>query len=467
MKKIVVTLMCALLATSLVACSKTPSGNTSTGSETSSDTYLSETGLGDGIDNITGDPATITDVGTAEAVLMDTGDYKITLEEKYAKYTKKETGYNDGMLFSIIVENNTDKTVSFCFKDIKINGEEMLLTEAAELLEIYGTETAANDTTFAGLLVPFQSLYASETTTIESISFVTEIYPVVGNYGELGELLYTSEEITFETIKDYCGDDDEDDEDDEDEEDRDNGYTYNEVTVEEQVLVDDSLLKICTTGDITYEEGYAQKIGLTIENKTDTDLMIISDYVAVNGYNQTTYLWQNVPAGEIAETSIDLLYYDLMLSHIDTIATVEFVIEVGIVDAIIYDPIVIETSAAGYEQPFEFEGTTIYNENGLEIIALDNVYDIERFIGPVFIFVNNTGGDIRTNFENVTINGITVENQGHSRLPSGFYNIRLMDYSDDMYENDIETLDEFECTLTVYSENFEKLLDAEPVSISY
>lgn len=466
MKRIVVILMCTVLATSLVACIKTPDTSSSSGdigNNSVSDTAVDDT-LGDGIDDITGDPTTITDVGTKEEILLNTDDYRIILDEKEAQYVKKETGQYDGMLFSFTIENNTDQKVSFCFKNIKINGEEMLLTEATALTQRYGTETSANDSTFAGLLVPFQSLYASEISTIESISFVAEIYPVVGQYGELGELLYTSEELTFHPIPGYTEDDDWDDEEDEDEDD---GYTYTEVTIEEQVLVDDDLLKISTTGDITYEEGYAQRIGLAIENKTDNDLMINSRYIAVNGYTQTTYLFFSVPARETLDTSIDLFYYDLMMCNIDTIATVEFAFELGMLDTISYGPITIETSAADYEQPFDFDGTTVYNENGIEVIALDEISELYDFVGPVFIFINNTGADIRTNFENVTINGISVSNEGESHLPSGMYSIRLLDYSDDMYDNNIDSIDEFACELTIYGENFEILADGEPISIAY
>ncbi len=470
MKKIVVTLMFALLATSLVACQKLtppeldPNLNTGDTSSSDNDSYVIP---GDGIDNLTGDPSSIVEVGVKETMLLDTADYKVTLDDRPAKYSKDDE-YNFAMIFRTTAENYTDQTVSFCITDIKINGKDMQDTESSALHEKYGTQVSPEDLDYPSILIPFQSLYAADITTVETISFVIEVYPVIGAYGELGELLYASEEVTIETIVGYEGADfEDDDEEDADDEDKDDGYTYTEVTVEEKVLVDDELLKITTTGDITYEEGYAQKIGLTIENKTGSDLMIISRYVAVNGYNQTSYLWHNVPAGETLDTSIDLLYYDLMLSNIDTISTIEFVIDVGLTNPVTYDPIIIETSAKGYEQPFDFDGTTIYNENGVEVIALDETSDIYDFNGPVFIFINNTGGDIRTNFENVTINDISVSNEGHSRLPSGMYSVRLLDYSHDMYEYDIETIDEFACTLTIYSENFEKILDAEPITITY
>ncbi len=466
MKKIVVTLMCALLATSLVACGKTSADPTA--STDPDNTYVSETGLGDGIDNITGDTSTITPVGVAKAILLDETDYKITLDDKPAKYTKKETGYNDGMLFSLTIENNTDQNVSFCFKDIKVNGEEMLLTEGAALSEMYGTEVSANDSGFAGLLVPFQSLYASEITTIENVSFIVEVYPVTGSYGEFGELLYASDEITFETIEGYEGEGYSDDEEEDDEdEDFASSYTYTEVTLEEQILLDDSNLKISTTGDITYEEGYAQRIGLSIENKTDSDLMIQSEYIQVNGYSQTTYLWVTVPANDTLETSIDLLYYDLMLSKIDTIATVEFVISVGIGRDYVYDPITIETSAADYEQPNEFEGTTIYNDNGIEIIALDCVYEFEYFTGPVFYIHNQSGSRIDIRMENVTINGIPVSKGGESHLADNMYHVRCSDYSGDMYENNIDTIDEMTFDLTIYDDSFKTIVDGESISISY
>ncbi|MBQ7765768.1 MAG: hypothetical protein IJ397_02865 [Lachnospiraceae bacterium] len=470
MKKIVVTLMLTLLATSFVACQKlTPDEldpNLNTGNTSNSDN-VSDGMPGDGIDDVTGDSASIVEVGVAETVLLDTAEYKITLDDTAAKYSKDDK-YNNAITFSTTAENFTNQKVAFCFTNVKINGKDMQDTEVSALREIYGTEVDANSHSYPGIFIPYQSLYVADVTTVETISFVIEVYPVIGSYGELGELLYSSDEVTIETIVGYEGADfEDDDEEDYKDEDKDDGYTYTEVTVEEKVLVDDELLKICTTGDITYEEGYAQKIGLTFENKTGGDLMITSRYIAVNGYNQTTYLMFSIPAGETLNTSIDLFYYDLMMSNIDTIATIEFAFDAGMIDAVTYGPITIETSAAGYEQPFDFDGTTIYNENGVEVIALDETSDIYSFNGPVFIFINNTGGDIRTNFENVTINGISVSNEGHSRLPSGMYSVRLMDYSHDMYDNDIDTIDEFACTLTIYGENFEKLADAEPITITY
>lgn len=458
MKKIVVTLIFTLLAVSLIACNKTP-GESNPGNNAGN-----ENTLGDGIDDLTGDSSTIVDVGVAETVLLETEDYKIILDDEAAKYSKDDK-YNFAITFNTTIENYTDETLAFCFTDVKINGKDMKDTSTSALHEKYGSEVNANDNGYGGIIIPYQSLYADNITTVETISFVIEVYPVIGQYGEHGELLYTSEEVTIETIVGYEGADFYEDLDDE--EDKDDGYTYTDVTIEKKVLVDDELLKISTTGDITYEEGYAQKIGLTIENKTNGDLMITSRYIAVNGYNQSTYLMHSVPAGEVWETSIDLLYYDLMLSHIETIATVEFVIDVGITDPITYDPIAIETSAANHNQPFDFDGTTVYSENGVEVIALDEISDIYDYEGPVFIFINNTGGDIRTNFENVTINGVSVSHKGHSRLPFGMYSVKILDYSDDMYDNDIDSIDEFACTLTIYGENFEILADSEPISITY
>lgn len=466
MKKIFVTIMCVMVAMSLVACSKEPSEGTPSTSVTTETVDVSETKMGDGIDDVTGDPSTITAVGVVETVLLDEADYKLTLEETTAEFTRKETGNNDGIFFPIQAENYTSQKVAFCFKDIKVNGEPILLTEAAALSERYGVEAEANGTAYPSVLIPFQSLYTSGITTIENVSFVVEIYPVTGSYGEFGDLLYTSEEIVFETIEGY-GKESDNEEDEWDEEESTSSYTYNEVTVEEQVLLDDELLKICTTGDIIYEEGYAQRIGLTIENKTDDELMITSKYIAVNGYSQTTYLMNSIPAGEMLETSIDLFEYDLLLCNIDTISTVELVIDVGIVDPVTYPPITIKTSAADDEPSSAFEGTTVLNENGIEVIALDCQYDLKGSSGPVFIIINHSGSDIMTSFENVTINGIAVGIQGHSRLVNGLSHISLFDYSDDMSDNDIETITDFKCTLTICDTSFKKLVDNAKIEVSY
>lgn len=450
MKKTLVTLLCTLLVTSLVACNGESNGDTPAPSDTNP---VSESTPLD----VTLDASSFTNVGTKETVLVDTAEYKLTLSENYSRHTNSDT--IGGFYFSMTLENKTNEKVSFLFEDIAVNGKTIPLDEANLN---YGTKIDPADSTFGALVLSYDSLSAMGITTIEEVSFVLEVYPVTGAYGELGDLLYTSEKLSFECIADYEGEDVED----EDEE-AGSSYTYNEVTVEEQVLLDDAGLKISTTGDITFEEGYAHRIGLLIENKTDGDLSLQTRYVAVNGYSQTTYLWTTVPAGETLETTLNLLYYDLMLCNIDTIATVEFVLEVGVMDPYIYEPIVIETSAAGYEQPNEFEGTTVYNENGIEIIALDCVYDLEHASGPVFYINNQSGSEIDIRLTDVTMNGISVGKEGESRLASGIYHVKLLDYSNDMYDNDIETITDMSFNLTIYDDSFNAIADGETVSITY
>ncbi|MBE5942316.1 MAG: hypothetical protein E7264_07255 [Lachnospiraceae bacterium] len=461
MKKLLITITSIMCAMSLAACGKETSQNMPETSISTENKEVAETKTGDGIDDITGDPSTIVDVNVEETVLLDEGDYKLTLSESM----RKETGENDGILFKIDAQNNTSQKVAVCFKKIKVNGEPILLTEAAALSERYGVEVDANGVGYPAVMIPLESLYASGITTIEKVSFVVEIYPVTGSYGEFGDVLYTSDELTFETLVGYGESADDNEEELTDEEDV-SLYVRDKVSVDKQVLLDDETLKICTTGEVFCEDGYAQRIGITVENKTDNKCMIKSKYIAVNGYEQTTYLMDEIAAGETLETSIDIFLSDLEVCNIDKISTIAFVLDVGLIDFVTYPEITIQISDTESEQSSSKEGTTVLNENGIEIIALDCRYNQDGAAGPVFVINNHSGSFIMTSFENVTINGIEVGMQSHM-IADGLSEVSLFDYSDDMEDNGIESITEFRCTLIICDDEFKKIVDNAKIEVSY
>jgi len=460
MKKLLVTLVCATVLTSLVACKTEPTTVPSNvnSPENSDVTSASETPSNETTTELTLDVTTITPVGTKEVVLIDTDEYKLTLKENRAPEINADD--TDGFFwFEMHLENKTDEKLAFFYEDIEINGIKIPTEEKSWS---YRTNADPADTSYASLNLTYELLLSSGITTIEEVSFVLDAYSLVGVYEDLGDLKYTSERLSFTCIPNYDGSDEEDEEDTPA-----NTYTSNEVTIEEQVLWDDDKIKICTTGEFTFEENYGHSIGLTIQNKTDTELMIKSEYAQVNGYSLSTPLWVSVPANQTIDAKKDILFSDLLVANIDTISRIEFVLSVGNVNKYLTDPIVIETSASGYDQPNEFEGSAVYNDNGIEILALDCVYDLQHLSGPVLYVHNECGTEINLYLDNITINGTPVGSSMILCLYNNQYHVKIIDLGYQMNENDIETINEITFDLTIINSSFDTIAENIPVSVSY
>ena len=134
-----------------------------------------------------------------------------------------------------------------------------------------------------------------------------------------------------------------------------------------------------TDGEVTVSADYAglyfddYTIFLTIDNKSDRDLIINTASVSVNGYMLESGLYQEVRAGNTDQAFLQLYTYELNKADIDEVAWVEFRLDLFDADSYedyaITDLITLKTDAmATYEAPIPPSGWEVYRD---EKIAID------------------------------------------------------------------------------------------------
>ena len=104
------------------------------------------------------------------------------------------------------------------------------------------------------------------------------------------------------------------------------------------------------------------------------------------------------------------------------------------------ESIILKTNIAdSYVQDNEFSGKTLFNENGIKIIALELVPD-ESFIGPsIRIYIeNNTKKNIDVQVRNCSVNGFMIDPVISSEVATGKKIVDTIDFMEsDLSENGI------------------------------
>lgn len=204
MKKMLTTFICAIFLTSLIACKTefTAVPSVVTPPENSDVTSVSENTSDKEDTDLTLDISIFPGIGTKETVLIDTDEYKLTLKENFAPDTFLDEA-NGFFWFDMTIENKTDENLAFFFEDIEINGIDICSEEQSWTNR---TNVDAGETTYAALIIKHETLLSFDITTVEEISFVLDAYSLVSIYEELGDLVYTSERLSFPCIPYYNGD---------------------------------------------------------------------------------------------------------------------------------------------------------------------------------------------------------------------------------------------------------------------
>lgn len=208
-----------------------------------------------------------------------------------------------------------------------------------------------------------------------------------------------------------------------------------QVTVEKQVLADwDEGLTITLTG--IEADAYSTKLKLLVENNTSYNVSVISSDISVNDcYLDSGSKLGDVPAGKKANQELMLGGISgasfLTAVGIDPVGSVEcsFKINDNSVDtssgasAEIYhsDPVEIKTSA--YDQinaDAISEGTELYNQDGVRIVAKGIVTDITGY-GPCLYVENTTDKDLMLLSYDTTVNSFVPEFGGSMQwlIPAG------------------------------------------------
>jgi hypothetical protein len=168
-----------------------------------------------------------------------------------------------------------------------------------------------------------------------------------------------------------------------------------EISIEEQVLVDQDDFKITALSFNDDDNTFmGPEIYYRFENNTDTNVSIQMIDTSVNGVMIEPTLFADVAAGKQKEDYAILDYYELENSGIDVVASLEF--KFSIINSESYDTIfesdiiTLDTSAKNtYVQEYDTSGEVIYDSNDIKIVAkgLDTSDDI---YGPqIKLYIEN------------------------------------------------------------------------------
>ena len=230
-----------------------------------------------------------------------------------------------------------------------------------------------------------------------------------------------------------------------------------QTQIQETVLADTDAVRIVGKS-ISYPVNYYESVqlDLSIENKTDKQLIITNDLLLVNGFDMMGSMYEEVDPGATAETALRLDDDVLKWAEITTIAdlAVSFSVSSADYSMMIDTPLAqMRTDAPeGFVQPVDEDGVCVWDEKGVRIIAryLEPCYGSSAEL--VLLVENATDSYVYLATETVQINGITVDLFGNELLSSHTYAMSSLLIDEDVLTaRKIESIDsislQFEITV--------------------
>lgn len=245
-----------------------------------------------------------------------------------------------------------------------------------------------------------------------------------------------------------------------------------DVSIEEQVLVDQDGIKI-TALEYVKDSIWGDGIKVLIENETDKDVMVGCNALIVNDYMINDLFASEVAAGKKSNETIYLSSSELKAAGIDTVGRIEIYFHVYDTDS--YDKIfdsdcvTIETSAIdSIDMTANDEGTELYNDGGIRIIG--KTVDENSFWGTAILLYieNQSGNNVGISVDDLSINGFMLTPYFSTTVYDGkkcIDDITIM--SSELEENGIESIDEVELKFRVYnSDSYETIAESDPITFS-
>lgn len=247
--------------------------------------------------------------------------------------------------------------------------------------------------------------------------------------------------------------------------------TSSDVSIEEQVLVDQDGIKITATEYVT-DSIMGDGIELLVENNSDTDYTIGCDELIVNDYMIADLFSVDVAAGKKSNEMMYLSSSELNAAGIDTVGKVEMYFHAYDAN---WDDLFqnvyseIETSEfANMDTTPNDEGTELYNENGIRIVG--KTVDENSFWGTaILLYIENTSGkNVGISVDDMSINGFMMTPYFSTTVYDGkkaIDDITIM--SSDLEENGIESIDEVELKFHIYDEDtYDTIADSDAITFS-
>lgn len=185
-------------------------------------------------------------------------------------------------------------------------------------------------------------------------------------------------------------------------------------TIEEQVLLDNDMVKITAKEFIVYNRG-GTSIKLYVENKSEKAFKLRCDDVIVNDYVCYSGSHLLLKAGEKSDFEVDFRpesYDSGKISKIGEIKLKFFLCEPDSFHVVIQESDWIAINASDIEAEDEerdIDGITLFDQDGIKIVATENDgFDLESASIRAYV-ENNTDRDIHIDDKDLYVNGYMVE----------------------------------------------------------
>lgn len=247
--------------------------------------------------------------------------------------------------------------------------------------------------------------------------------------------------------------------------------TKKDVSIQEQVLLDKSGIKITAT---KYQKDsiWGDGIALTIENNTDKTYTVGCDALIVNDFMISDLFVADVAAGKKANETMHLSSSALEAAGINSIGKIEMYFHA-------YDDNYhnlfkneyskIETSLFGeMDTTCDTDGTELYNKDGIRIIG--KAVDENSFWGTAILLYieNNSNANIGVNVDDFSINGYMIDPVFSSTIFAGkkaYDDITL--FEADLEDNHIESIENVELKFHIYNtDNYKTIADSDVITFS-
>ena len=234
------------------------------------------------------------------------------------------------------------------------------------------------------------------------------------------------------------------------------GTVENVGDITESIVVDDAGIK--ATFLRMYSDGGQLVIEMKIDNSSTRDISAIMVHSSINDYMVESLGSIEVGAGESATGEFVLSGYDIDVYDIDTVASVEFKLDVfdtnDYTDVLFTNPIVLKTSNYdGYEFNFNDEGTEIYNDNGFRVVAKKATDGSEYLDSTLVVYLeNDTDTDMAILIDDCYINGIEVSGWSVSELAAGksiIDEIRSICLDESVDKSELDHIERMRLSITV------------------
>lgn len=245
-----------------------------------------------------------------------------------------------------------------------------------------------------------------------------------------------------------------------------------DITIEEQVLVDQDGIKI-TALEYVRDSIWGDGIKVLIENESEKDVTVGCDALIVNDYMIHDLFGSEIAAGKKSNATIYLSSSELKAAGIDTVGRIEIYFHAY--DADSYDRIFttdcieIETSAIdSMDTTVNDEGTELYNDGGIRIVG--KTVDENSFWGTAILLYieNESGRNVGISVDDMSVNGFMLTPYFSTTVYDGkkaVDDITIM--SSELKENGITSIEEVELKFHIYdNDSYETIADSDPITFS-